>query len=122
MTLSPRCSRCRPGAALAVASFPGRRATIVVLNALLGLPAVVVGLAVYLLLSRAGPLGAFGILFTPTAMVIAQAILMFPLLAALTRQLVDDAWARVRASSCARWAPAPARRRWRCCSTCASRW
>jgi tungstate transport system permease protein len=80
------------GAALAVASFPGRRATIVVLNALLGLPAVVVGLAVYLLLSRAGPLGAFGILFTPAAMVVAQAILVFPLLAALTRQLVADAW------------------------------
>jgi len=80
------------GAALAVARFPGRRATIVVLNALLGLPAVVVGLAVYLLLSRAGPLGAFGILFTPAAMVVAQAILVFPLLAALTRQLVADAW------------------------------
>ncbi len=62
------------------------------LNALLGLPAVVVGLAVYLLLSRAGPLGAFGILFTPAAMVVAQAILVFPLLAALTRQLVADAW------------------------------
>jgi len=80
------------GATLAVASFPGRRATIVVLNALLGLPAVVVGLAVYLLLSRAGPLGMFGILFTPAAMVVAQAILVFPLLAALTRQLVADAW------------------------------
>ncbi len=84
------------GAALAVASFPGRRATIVVLNALLGLPAVVVGLAVYLLLSRAGPLGMFGILFTPAAMVVAQAILVFPLLAALTRQLVADAWTESR--------------------------
>ena len=84
------------GAALAVADFPGRRATIVVLNALLGLPAVVVGLAVYLLLSRAGPLGAFGILFTPAAMVVAQAILVFPLLAALTRQLVADAWTESR--------------------------
>ena len=84
------------GAALAVADFPGRRATIVVLNALLGLPAVVVGLAVYLLLSRAGPLGAFGILFTPAAMVVAQAVLVFPLLAALTRQLVADAWSESR--------------------------
>jgi len=84
------------GATLAVASFPGRRATIVVLNALLGLPAVVVGLAVYLLLSRAGPLGMFGILFTPAAMVVAQAILVFPLLAALTRQLVADAWTESR--------------------------
>jgi tungstate transport system permease protein len=84
------------GAALAVADFPGRRTTIVVLNALLGLPAVVVGLAVYLLLSRAGPLGAFGLLFTPAAMVVAQAILVFPLLAALTRQLVADAWSESR--------------------------
>jgi tungstate transport system permease protein len=80
------------GAALAVASFPGKRATEATLNALLGLPAVVVGLAVYLLLSRAGPLGAFGILFTPAAMVVAQAILVFPLIAALTRQHVADAW------------------------------
>jgi tungstate transport system permease protein len=84
------------GAALAVASFPGKRAVEATLNALLGLPAVVVGLAVYLLLSRAGPLGAFGILFTPAAMVIAQAILVFPLIAALTRQHVADAWSEAR--------------------------
>ena len=62
------------------------------LNALLGLPSVVVGLAVYLLLSRAGPLGSLGILFTPSAMVIAQAILVTPLIAALTRQTISDAW------------------------------
>ena len=80
------------GAALGVTSFPGRQAVIVVLNALLGLPAVVVGLAIYLLLSRAGPLGSFGILFTPPAMVIAQAVLVFPLIAALARQSVADAW------------------------------
>ena len=80
------------GAALAVASFPGRQALVVVLNALLGLPAVVVGLAIYLLLSRAGPLGAFGILFTPTAMIIAQTLLILPIIAALTRQAVEDAW------------------------------
>ena len=64
------------GAALAVAHFPGRKSLIVVLNALMGLPPVVVGLVVYLLLSRAGPLGALGILFTPAAMVIAQTILI----------------------------------------------
>jgi len=80
------------GAALAVARFPRRDALVVVVNALLGLPAVVVGLAIYLLLSRAGPLGAFGILFTPAAMVVAQAVLIFPLIAALARQAVADAW------------------------------
>ena len=91
------CALALPiGATLAVAEFPGRTAIVTVLNALLGLPAVVVGLAVYLLLSRAGPLGMFGILFTPKAMVIAQAILVFPLLAALTRQVVADAWAESR--------------------------
>src|SRR5436190_3376854 len=80
------------GAAIAVARFPGRRALIVLLNALMGLPPVVVGLFVYLLLSRAGPLGALGILFTPTAMVIAQALLVLPIIAALCRQAVEDAW------------------------------
>jgi len=80
------------GAALAVVRFPGRDALVVVVNALLGLPAVVVGLAIYLLLSRAGPLGALGILFTPAAMVVAQAVLIFPLIAALARQAVADAW------------------------------
>ena len=84
------------GATVAVAEFPGKRAVVTTLNALLGLPAVVVGLAVYLLLSRSGPLGAFGILFTPSAMVAAQAILVFPLLAALTRQVVADAWGESR--------------------------
>jgi tungstate transport system permease protein len=80
------------GAALAVARFPGRDAFVVVVNALLGLPAVVVGLAVYLLLSRAGPLGPLGLLFTPAAMVVAQAVLIFPVIAALSRQAVSDAW------------------------------
>jgi tungstate transport system permease protein len=84
------------GAALAVADFRGRGALVTTLNALLGLPAVVVGLAVYLLLSRAGPLGSAGLLFTPQAMVLAQAILVFPLIAALTRQVVADAWAETR--------------------------
>ena len=80
------------GATLAVGRFPGRRAVIVVLNALMGLPPVVVGLVVYLLLSRAGPLGSFGLLFTPKAMVVAQTILIFPIIAALCRQAVEDAW------------------------------
>ena len=78
------------GAWLAVASFPGRRVLVAVLNTLLALPSVVVGLIVYLLLSRSGPLGAWGILFTPSAMVIAQTILVLPLVAALARQLVAD--------------------------------
>jgi tungstate transport system permease protein len=80
------------GAALAVGRFPGRHGVIVALNALMGLPPVVVGLAVYLLLSRAGPLGSLGLLFTPPAMVIAQTILILPIIAALCRQAVEDAW------------------------------
>ena len=76
------------GAWLAVARFPGQRVLVWALNTLLALPSVVVGLAVYLLLSRAGPLGSWGILFTPTAMVVAQSILVVPLIAALTRRLV----------------------------------
>lgn len=80
------------GAIVAVARFPGRRAAIVVMNALLGLPSVVVGLLVYLLLSRAGPLGELGILFTPSAIVIAQTLLVIPMVAALARQTVEDAW------------------------------
>src|SRR5919106_1278377 len=80
------------GAVLAVARFPGRRTIIVILSALMGLPPVVVGLVVYLLLSRAGPLGDLGLLFTPGAMVIAQTILILPIIAALCRQAVEDAW------------------------------
>jgi tungstate transport system permease protein len=80
------------GAAIAVGRFPGRRTIIVLLNALMGLPPVVVGLLVYLLLSRAGPLGELGLLFTPGAMVIAQTILILPIIAALSRQAVEDAW------------------------------
>lgn len=80
------------GALLAVARFPGRQTIIVVLNALMGLPPVVVGLLVYLLLSRAGPLGELGFLFTPGAMVIAQTVLILPIIAALARQALEDAW------------------------------
>jgi tungstate transport system permease protein len=84
------------GAAVAVSSFPGREGLIVLMNALLGLPSVVVGLVVYLLLSRAGPLGELGILFTPPAIVIAQMLLVIPMLAALSRQTVEDAWNEYR--------------------------
>ncbi|MEO1329225.1 MAG: ABC transporter permease [Pseudomonadota bacterium] len=78
------------GAALAVARFPGRSAAIVALNALMGLPPVVVGLLVYLHLSRAGPLGWLGLLYTPTAMIIAQTVLITPIIAALSRQILED--------------------------------
>jgi tungstate transport system permease protein len=80
------------GALVAIGRFPGRRAIIVLLNALLGLPAVVVGLVVYLMLSRAGPLGSWGLLFTPGAIVVAQTVLVIPIVAALSRQVVEDAW------------------------------
>lgn len=78
------------GAAVALVQFPGRRTMEILLNAAMGLPPVVVGLVVYLLLSRAGPLGEMGLLFTPYAMVIAQSILITPIIAALTRQTVAD--------------------------------
>ncbi len=78
------------GAALAVLRFPGRTAAIVVLNALMGLPPVVVGLVVYLGLSNAGPLGGLGLLYTVTAMIIAQTVLVTPIIAALTRQVIED--------------------------------
>jgi tungstate transport system permease protein len=81
------------GAALAIYRFRGRGALIVIANALLGLPPVVVGLVVYLLLSRSGPLGAFGILFTPTAMVIAQALLGLPIVIALVHRMTVGIWA-----------------------------
>jgi tungstate transport system permease protein len=84
------------GAAIAIGRFPGRGPVIVALNAAMGLPPVVVGLVVYLMLSRAGPLGELGLLFTPPAMVIAQTILIIPIIAALTRQTVEDAWTEYR--------------------------
>ena len=84
------------GAALALLRFPGREAVVVVLNALMGLPPVVVGLAVYLLLSRSGPLGSWGLLFTPQAMVIAQTVLVTPIIAALARQTIEDLSAEYR--------------------------
>jgi len=81
---------------LALAQFPGRQGVIAILNGMMGLPPVVVGLLVYLLLSRAGPFGAFGILFTPAAMMVAQALLIFPIIAALVRQVIEDAWGEYR--------------------------
>jgi tungstate transport system permease protein len=80
------------GAFVAIARFPGRGAVIALLNALMGLPPVVVGLVVYLMLSRSGPLGFLGWLFTPTAMVVAQFALITPLVAALSRQAIQDLW------------------------------
>lgn len=95
------------GAALAVTRFPGRRALLVLLNTLLALPPVVVGLVVYLLLSRSGPLGAWGLLFTPTAMVIAQTVLVVPVVAALTREAVESSWLlngeQLRSLGAGRW-------------------
>ena len=84
------------GAFLALVKFPGRTFVVVVVNAFMGLPPVVVGLAVYLLLSRSGPLGSLGILFTPRAMIVAQALLVMPIIAALTRQTIEDLWAEYR--------------------------
>jgi tungstate transport system permease protein len=84
------------GALIALTRFPGRQLVIVVLNALMGLPPVVVGLAVYLMLSRSGPLGSWGILFTPQAMIVAQTILVAPIIAALTRQTIEDLWIEYR--------------------------
>ena len=84
------------GAFIALTRFAGREGAIVFLNALMGLPPVVVGLAVFLALSRSGPLGSWGLLFTPQAMVIAQTILVAPIIAALTRQTIEDLWVEYR--------------------------
>jgi tungstate transport system permease protein len=84
------------GALIALTDFPGRSFIVVVINALMGLPPVVVGLIVYLSLSRSGPLGSWGILFTPQAMIIAQTVLVTPIIAALTRQTIEDYWVEYR--------------------------
>jgi len=81
------------GTWLAIRRFRFRRLTIATLNALMGLPPVVVGLIVYLLLSRSGPFGVLGLLFTPTAMIIAQVIIITPLIASLTHQAMRELWA-----------------------------
>jgi tungstate transport system permease protein len=84
------------GAFLALVQFPGRTGVIVVLNAFMGLPPVVVGLVAYLLLSRSGPLGFLNLLFSPPAMIVAQSILVLPILASLTRQTIEDLWSEYR--------------------------
>jgi tungstate transport system permease protein len=84
------------GALVALTRFPGREAVIVVLNALMGMPPVVIGLCVFLLLSRSGPLGTYGLLFTPQAMIVAQVILVAPIIAALSRQTIEDLWVEYR--------------------------
>jgi tungstate transport system permease protein len=84
------------GAVVALTRFSGRDAVIVILNGLMGLPPVVVGLLVFLALSRSGPLGSLGLLFTPRAMIIAQAVLITPIMAALTRQVIEDLWTEYR--------------------------
>lgn len=84
------------GALLALGRFPGRSAVIVLVNALMGLPPVVAGLVIFLVLSRSGPLGWLGWLFTPAAMIVAQAVLVLPIVIALTRQIVEDLWAEYR--------------------------
>ena len=84
------------GAALALFQFPGRRVAAILMSSLMGMPPVVVGLVVYLLLSRSGPLGVFGLLFTPAAMILAQVVIVTPIIAALTRQLVEDLWSDYR--------------------------
>ncbi len=78
------------GSVLASTSFPGRRVVIIMINALMGLPPVVVGLGIYLLLSRSGPFGVFGLLYTPAAMIIAQTVLIMPIITALTRQEIEN--------------------------------
>lgn len=99
------------GAALAMARFPGRSAVIVIFNALMGLPPVVAGLIVYLLLSRSGPLGPLALLFTPTAMVMAQTLLILPIVVSLTRSVVEDLWSeyqeQLRSLGASRWQAIP---------------
>ena len=82
------------GACIAVGRFPGKNALSVLINGMMGLPSVVVGVVVYLLLSRSGPFGGFGLLYTPLAMILAQTLLVVPLMAAITRQVVEDVWQR----------------------------
>jgi tungstate transport system permease protein len=99
------------GALLAVTRFPGRSVLVVLLNTLMGLPPVVAGLVIFLLLSRSGPLGPFGMLFTPSAMIVAQSVLILPIVASLTRQVIEDLWAdyaeQLRSLGSSRWRAVP---------------
>ena len=113
-----RCSACRSGHCWRSGGFPARRPLIVLVNALLGLPPAVVGLALYLLLSRSGPLGFFGLLFTPEAMILAQAVLALPIVTALSHRAAEGLWREYRRAAdgsrrdkvalrsrrCSRWA------------------
>lgn len=80
------------GSLIAISNFRSKKIIVIILNALMGLPPVVVGLIIYLLFSRAGPLGELGILFTPEIMILAQTILVLPIICALTRQIIEDIW------------------------------
>lgn len=82
------------GALLAIGRFPGQQVLSIITNGLMGMPSVVVGVTVYLLLSRSGPFGSLGLLFSPSAMIIAQVLLVIPLMAAISRQVVEDCWTR----------------------------
>lgn len=99
------------GAALALARFPGRGAVVVICNALMGLPPVVAGLAIYLLLSRAGPFGHLELLFTPTAMIAAQTVLILPIIISLTRAMTEELWGeyqeQLRSLGSGRWRAVP---------------
>jgi tungstate transport system permease protein len=99
------------GAMLGIARFPGRGLLIVLFNALMGLPPVVAGLLVYLTLSRSGPLGSLGLLFTPTAMIIAQVVLVLPIVISITRQTIEDMWReyeeQLRSLGSSRWRAIP---------------
>jgi tungstate transport system permease protein len=101
------CAALPIGAWIGMAQFRGKGGIVAVLNGLMGMPSVVLGLVVYLLLSRAGPFGAMGLLFTPTAMMIAQALLIFPIVAALTLQRIGEAWGehadQLRSLRASRW-------------------
>jgi len=95
------------GAVLAVVRFPGRRAVIVLVNALMGLPPVVVGLVIYLVLSRSGPLGFLGLMFSPTAMIVAQCVLIVPIVTALSHQILRQLWEEYREQLCSFGATLP---------------
>jgi tungstate transport system permease protein len=100
------------GALLATETFQGKKVIIVILNTLMGVPTVIVGVIVYLLLSRSGPLGAWGWLFTVKGMIVAQTLLTTPLIAALSRQILEDAWKIQRDSFLSLRLPPLARYKW----------
>lgn len=100
------------GALIAIKNFPGRQGIVVILNSLMGVPTVIVGVVIYLLLSRTGPLGELNWLFTPKGMMLAQSVLTTPLIAALTRQTIEDAWHIHRETMSALRLPVLAKLKW----------